>query len=167
MDITKTILSVLNDRQYKKYAILKPNSIKIINLVDSWAKNLTNKKLGYKMFRVLIIFLFLIGSIKFISAEIVDQIIIKGNKRVSKETILVYGKIKKQDYSNSDINNILKNLYSTNFFEDVEINLSNNTLTINLKEYPIVNQLIILGEKSNNKKDQIRKILNLKEKNLL
>ena len=46
LDITKTILSVLNDRQYKKYAILKPNSIKIINLVDSWAKNLTNKKLG-------------------------------------------------------------------------------------------------------------------------
>ena len=70
------------------------------------------------MFRVLIIFLFLIGSIKFISAEIVDQIIIKGNKRVSKETILVYGKIKKkQDYSNSDINNILKNLYSQTFLK--------------------------------------------------
>ena len=55
-------------------------------------------------------------------------------------------------------------MYSTDFFEDVEVNLSNNILTINLKEYPMINQLIILGEKSNRYKDQIRKILNLKEK---
>ena len=48
LDITKIILKILRDGQYKKYAILKPNSIKRINLVNLWAKNLTIKKLGLK-----------------------------------------------------------------------------------------------------------------------
>ena len=33
-----------------------------------------------------------------------------------------------------------------------------------MKEYPVVNQLILVGEKSNKFKDQIRKIMKLKEK---
>ena len=41
------------------------------------------------------------------------------------------------------------NLYETEFFEDVKVSFNNNLLTIDLKEYPIINQLIILGEKSN------------------
>ena len=53
----------------------------------------------------------MVGSFKNISAEIVEQVIIKGNKRVSDETILVYRNIK-QDYSKADLNDILKNLYS-------------------------------------------------------
>ena len=48
LDITKIILRILRDGQYKKYAILKPNSLKRINLVNLWAKNLTIKKLGLK-----------------------------------------------------------------------------------------------------------------------
>ena len=52
---------------------------------------------------------------------------------------------KNKDISENDLNKILNNLYSTNFFEDVKINLNNNILTIN--EYPIVNQLVIVGEK--------------------
>ena len=99
------------------------------------------------MIKFLLVLLVIVGSFKNISAEIVEQVIIKGNKRVSDETILVYGNIKKQDYSKADLNDILKNLYSTDFFEDVEVNLSNNILTINLKEYPMINQLIILGRK--------------------
>ena len=44
-------------------------------------------------------------------AEIVNEIQINGNKRVSDETVKVYGEIKPEgsDFSNSDINNILKN----------------------------------------------------------
>ena len=69
-----------------------------------------------------------------------------------------------KDYSDLDLDKVLKNLYETEFFEDVNLELKNNTLTINLKEYPIVNQLIIIGEKSTRYKDQIKKIIKLREK---
>ena len=64
----------------------------------------------------------------------------------------------------SDVNKIIRNLYSTNFFENVEISFSNNILKINLSEYPIVNQLIIVGEKKKGRIDQIRKLIRLKRK---
>ena len=56
-------------------------------------------------------------------------------------------KLKLIRFSENDINNVLNNLYSTNFFEDVKINLNNNKLIISLKEYPVINQLILVGEK--------------------
>ena len=102
------------------------------------------------------------------NSEIVKEININGNKRVSNETIKLYGDIKvNQDYSDKDLNRILNNLYETEFFDDVKVSLSNNILTVNLKEYPIVNQLVIIGEKSNKYKDQIKKLINTKEKKSL
>ena len=43
-DINKIIMTVLKDRNYRKYAIKKPINIKIIQLVNDWAKELTLKK---------------------------------------------------------------------------------------------------------------------------
>ena len=114
------------------------------------------------------IFIFIIAlylSISVSQAEIVNKIIIDGNQRVSDETVKIYGEIKiNSNYSDSDLNKILNNLYSTEFFDDVTINLNNNILKINLKEYPVINQLVIVGEKSNKYKEQIKKIIKLKEK---
>ena len=62
------------------------------------------------------------------------------------------------------LNNILQNLYSTNFFEDVQINLEGGILTIKLKEYPVINQLVILGEKNKKYLEQIKKIIKLRQK---
>jgi outer membrane protein insertion porin family len=98
-------------------------------------------------------------------AEIVNKVIIDGNERVSDETIKIYGKIDLNvDYSNKDLDQILKNLYSTDFFEDINVKLENNTLKISLREYPIINQLIITGEKSNKYKDAIKDLMSIKEK---
>ncbi len=113
------------------------------------------KKLAY-----IILFIFFSSA----KAEMVNDIIIEGNKRISKETIKIYGEIElKKDYSENDLDQILKNLYSTNFFEDVRVELNKNTLTVTLKEYPVVNQLIIFGEKSTKYKEQIKKLIKLKE----
>ena len=38
MKIYKIILTVLNDRNYKKYAIRRPKNIKQIIDIDMWAK---------------------------------------------------------------------------------------------------------------------------------
>ena len=98
-------------------------------------------------------------------SEVVKDLVINGNKRVSDETIVVYGGIQiNQDYSEEGINKILKNLYSTDFFEDINVSLKNNILTINLKEFPVINQLVITGEDSKRVISEIKKILKLKEK---
>ncbi len=99
------------------------------------------------------------------NAEIVKEIIIEGNKRVSDETIKVYGDIEiNKDLSENDINQILNNIYSTNFFQDVKINLQNNVLKITLEEYPTINQLVIIGEKKKGNVEQIKKLIKSKSK---
>ena len=112
--------------------------------------------------------LFLIFFINYTSvskAEIVKDIEINGNFRVSDETVKIYGKIRlNKDYSEIELNKVLKNLYSTDFFENVTLDLQNNILKINLKEYPIVNQLVIVGEDKKGFRDQILKLMKLKEK---
>ena len=113
--------------------------------------------------KILFILLLTISSVK--ANEVINKIVINGNQRISEETIKIYGEIdKNQKINENAINLIIKNLYSTNFFEDVDVSYSNKILTINLKEYPIVNQLIIIGEKSNKIKNQIKKQISLKEK---
>ena len=116
-----------------------------------------------RIIKVLIIF-FIFSGVS-IANETVSKIIINGNQRISDETIKIYGEIDlKKNINENEINNILKNLYSTNFFENVDVSFSNNILKIDLKEYPVVNQLILVGEKNNNIKKQITKIISLKEK---
>lgn len=95
----------------------------------------------------------------------ITEIKIEGNNRISDETIKVYGDIKlNENVDEKKINQILKNLYSTDFFEDVIINQKNGVLNIRVKEYPIVNQLIIKGEKRNSLKEEIKKQISTKEK---
>lgn len=117
----------------------------------------------FKKNTYIIIFILLFTSS--LNAEIINKIIIDGNNRISEETIKVYGEIEiNKNYSEQDINQILKNLYSTNFFKNVDISLKNKTLRITLKEYPIVNQLILSGEKNKSYEKEIIKAIRLKEK---
>ncbi len=98
-------------------------------------------------------------------AEIVKNVQIEGNKRVSKETIKIYGGVKiNKNYTEIDLNNILNNLYTTNFFEDVSVQIVNGVLKIIVVEYPVIDNIVILGEPSTKYKDQIKKIIRSKEK---
>ncbi len=112
------------------------------------------------------IFLFLIFLVfSSLKAEIINEVKIEGNKRVSDETVKVYGEIElNKDFTEQEINKVLNNLYSTNFFENIEIEVQNNILKIKLDEYPVINQLVIIGEKKRGNKEQIRKLISLKEK---
>ena len=98
-------------------------------------------------------------------AEIVNKIEINGNKRISDETIKIYGGIENnKNYSEKDLNKILENIYSTNFFKNVDVKVLNNTLFIELEEHPVINQLIVTGEKRKSLKDQIKKVIFSKQK---
>ena len=100
------------------------------------------------------------------NAEIVKGVKILGNERISDETVKVYGAIKeeKSDYTKQDLDNILRKIYETNFFKNVSVEIKNQILVINLKEYPIINQLVFLGEQSNRIKNQIKDFIKSKEK---
>ena len=72
----------------------------------------------------------------------------KGNNKISNETIKVYGEINlDKNYRENDLNKIINNLYETDFFEDIKISVNDNIFANQVKEYPIVNQLVIIGEK--------------------
>ena len=87
------------------------------------------------------------------------------NKRISDETIKIYGEVElNKNFTESEINKVLTNLNSTNFFENIEIKLNNKTLKIIVKEYPFVNQLIILGEPKKGYKEEIEKLIQIKSK---
>ena len=89
----------------------------------------------------------------------------RGNNRISEETVKVYGDINiNEDYSENQINQILNKLFSKNFFKKIDISLNNNILKINLEEYPVVNQLILLGEQNKSYEKEIKKLIRLKEK---
>ena len=112
------------------------------------------------------IFVFFLFSLSIsVLAENVNEIKITGNKKISEETIIIYGDIKKnKDYLEKDINKVINNLYSTGLFEDINIVLEKNTLLIDVIEYKSISSLIISGEKSNKFLDKLKKNLRLKEK---
>ena len=100
-----------------------------------------------------------------LNSAIIKKIEIIGNDRVSDQTIIVYGDIKiNEDVNEQKLNQILNDLYSTDFFEDVKIQIKEDILIINLKEYSVINKLIFFGEPSNRIKSEIKKNIKSKEK---
>ena len=117
-----------------------------------------------KISLIILLFTFFITAL---NAEIVSKIEINGNQRISDETIRIYGKINiGKEISENEINGILNNLYSTDFFENIDINIKDNTLVINLKEYPSINKLIFSGEQKKTYIEEIKNLIRLKEKKI-
>ena len=109
--------------------------------------------------------LFLTLFISSVNAAVINKILINNNDRISDETIITYGQIKiGKDYSEDDINKILKNLYGTDFFKNISLKLDGNTLIINVEENKIIQSVVIEGVASDNIKDSILKNLYSKDK---
>jgi len=105
------------------------------------------------LLKITIILLFAISSG---FAELIKDIKVNGNQRISKETIIVIGNLEiNKEYDLNSLNKNLKNLYESNFFSDIEFNILNNTLTINVIENPIIEDIQILGIKN---KDFVQKL---------
>ncbi len=78
-----------------------------------------------------------------------EKIEILGNDRIPSETIVMFSGInEKVEISKVNLNSILKNLYESNFFENVSVELINNKLRISVKEYPIIENITYEGFKA-------------------
>ena len=98
-------------------------------------------------------------------SETVKKIIIIGNERISDETIRIFSNINVDDNLTAEsLNKILKEIYSTGFFEDVQVEFSENILKINVIENFIIQNIYIEGVKSQTILDEIKKYTKLKER---
>ena len=98
-------------------------------------------------------------------ADIINDVQVKNNNRITKETIITFGGIKLgSDYSQEQLNNILLDLYSTNFFSDIKFNLQGDTLVVTVQERKIVQKILLNGIKAEKTKKSILKNLSIKEK---
>ena len=89
----------------------------------------------------------------------------KNNNRISKQTIITYGNIElNKDYDLNSINEIFKNLYDTNFFEDLKIDIVENKLIIEVKENKIIQEISVEGIKSKSLTNAILENLFSKDK---
>jgi len=119
------------------------------------------KKLKFFIFYLFFVFL----NSSFVLAEIVKNIEVKGNERISRQTILMFSDISiNEEVNNQKINEILKNLYNSNFFDNVSVSINNNNLLINVKELPIIENISFEGIKAKKIKKEISEDLNLKQR---
>jgi outer membrane protein insertion porin family len=113
-----------------------------------------------------LILLSLILNLIFLSvsfSEIVKKIQIKGNSRISDETVLMFSKIVEgQNFDNSMLNVLLKDLYDTNFFSDVSVKFENNIVSIDVEEAALIKDIKISGIKAEKFKKLIKESLILK-----
>ena len=87
----------------------------------------------------------------------IDKIEITGNDRITDETIRLFISVSKNDEINDiELNNILNNLYETNFFKNIVVNFKDQILLINVEENPIIENVNYNGIKSNRILDLIK-----------
>ncbi len=73
-------------------------------------------------------------------------IVIEGNSRVTNEEIIEYSRFEVgKIYDNEKISNIVKNLFATSLFVDIDVRLDQNTLYIRVSETPIISRINING----------------------
>ena len=115
----------------------------------------------YNLIQAFFIFIFILTNTSF--AEVIKSIEINGNKRIPNQTIIMFADISEgQNLNPTDLNNILKNIYESNFFSNVSVNLIENILQINVSELPIIENISYKGIKADKIKNVIFKDLKLK-----
>ena len=115
-----------------------------------------------KIFFLIIVF-FSISSGAF--SEIINNIKVEGNKRVSDKSIEMFSNINiGDDVDQDELNQILKNVYDSNFFNDVKVTLQDNVLTIFVEESSLVENVIIKGPKSKTLISDLEKNLKVKSR---
>ena len=89
-------------------------------------------------------------------AQTIRMINVEGQQRLEPETILSYTKLRiGQTYSRENLDTALRDLYETELFADVRIRDDAGVLTIAVKENPVVNRIVLEGNKRL-KDDKIR-----------
>lgn len=113
---------------------------------------------------LLIIFTYLSLSVH-VFAETIKKIEVKGNQRFSNETVILFSGLSiNQDYDSNDLNDALKELNKTDFFKKINFSFINDTLSIEVVENPIIEDLEIRGIKSKTFTKKLYELMDLKSR---
>tara|TARA_B110000003_G_scaffold140681_1_gene142268 strand:- start:818 stop:3058 length:2241 start_codon:yes stop_codon:yes gene_type:complete len=101
--------------------------------------------------------------LNFANSKVIENIIIVGNDRISDETVLMFSQVKiKENINDKKLNLILKNLYGSNFFDNVSVSFKDTTLKIKVVELPIIEKIDFTGIKAKKNLKEIKDIIKLK-----
>ena len=96
----------------------------------------------------------------------IKEINVNGTQRIDLETVISYSGVSEGDTYTEEIGNeVLKRLYETNLFSNIQISFTNNTLNVNLKENPTINLVSFKGN-SKIKDDDLVIEISLKERSV-
>ncbi|MDK9697702.1 MAG: outer membrane protein assembly factor BamA [Siculibacillus sp.] len=81
-------------------------------------------------------------------ADVVSQVVVRGNTRVEVDTVRSYVTVKPgKSFSAQDVDASLKALYSTDLFSDVKISREGGALVVTVAESPMINKVAFEGNK--------------------
>ena len=134
-----------------------------------YKKKLNQYIYEFKMIKItskfIYLIIFFVFHLNFSVAEIIRDIQVNGNERISSKTIILFSKAKiNQNVDEEDINFFLKNLYETNFFKNVSLKLDKEILYINVNEQPIIQSVTINGIKAKKIIEPLRNVMQLKDR---
>jgi outer membrane protein insertion porin family len=113
------------------------------------------------MFRNIIFIFYLLFFLLANTISVFSQIKVKGNKKISSDTIIGYFSSKKDLTSLSavELNDIQKKLFETGFFKNIQISKDNDIILVSIEENPLINFFNIEGIDN-------KSILSILEKNI-
>ncbi len=116
-----------------------------------------------KLISSIIIFFFIMLPL---NSEVIKEIKVINNERISKETIQIFSNIKVgENYDQNDLNRILKEIYDTNFFSNVSLEINDGVLIIDVEENKIIQNITIEGIKRKELIEDLKSRISSKDKN--
>ncbi|MHA6767952.1 outer membrane protein assembly factor BamA [Sphingobium ummariense] len=86
----------------------------------------------------------------------IRSLTVTGQQRLEPDTVLSYTKLRQgQPFTQESLDQALRDLYETELFADVQIRNDNGALTVEVKENPVINRIVLEGNKRL-KEDKIR-----------
>ena len=80
--------------------------------------------------------------------EVIEQIVVQGNQRIEATTVKSYLSVKEGDpFDPNKLDQSLKSLYASSFFDDVSIAREGNRLFVKVVENPIINRIAYEGNR--------------------
>ena len=117
----------------------------------------------FKLISSILLYFFIVSAVQ---AEEIREIRVINNDRISKDTIQIFSNIQiGESYDQNDLNRILKDIYDTNFFSDVSIEIDDGILIIDVKENKIIQNIFVEGIKRQELIEDLKSRISSKDKN--
>ncbi len=123
------------------------------------------RHIQFRLFLLIFLF-FKFTSLSLSDVNKIDEIDVLGTQRIDIETVISYSNINIGDIYTEELGNkILKDLFDTNLFSNIEIAFEDNKLQINVRENPTINLVKFSGNSKIKDEDLIIEI-SLKERSV-